>query len=195
MANGLPRALTRPGWNLPSAAGGGGDRGSVWRGKADLSSAQHPLMKSNLPLAETSERGLLSSSQLPFYGKKGVISSDANRKGLLSREVWLLSSNDNREDKQCRHLQEFGAKCTPDSSTASTQSLANLSPSAGRWNSVISPGFLHGRHLFIWIWGGKSGLYVPSPALYWGSPALIVRFMKHYSSARAPGMKLIYLLV
>lgn len=124
MANGLPGALTHPGWNLPSAAGGGGACGSVWGGKADLSSTQHPLMKSNLPLAETSERGLLSFSQLPFYGKKGVISSDANRKGLLSREVWLLSSNDNREDKQCRHLQEFGVKCNPDSSTASTQPIS-----------------------------------------------------------------------
>lgn len=83
-----------------------------------------PLMKSNLPLAKTSERGLLSFSQLPFYGKKRVIGSDANRKGLVSREVWLLSSNDNREDKQCRHLQEFGAKCNPDSSTASTQPIS-----------------------------------------------------------------------
>lgn len=181
MANGLPGALTHPGWNLPSAAGGGGARGSVWGGKADLSSIQHLSWKAICPWPKPLKEACFLFPSFLFMGKREWSAVMQTGKDwspekcdyfhlMIIEKTSNVGIYKNLEHNAIQILQLHPL----------SQSLANLPPSTGRWNSVISPKFLHGQHLFIWIWGGKSGLYVPSPALYWDSPALIVQYMKHY---------------
>lgn len=66
---------------------------SVWGEKAELSSTQHPAHEKQSGLSQN----LLVSSQFPFYGRKGALCSDANRKRLLSAEVRLPSPHRNEQ--------------------------------------------------------------------------------------------------